>query len=296
MPASGPDRSRSADIADLRTTSAAATTTAVGHRAEARRRVAIGPDRLRRLREPRDGALPDPGDGPGREDGRRRADPEGARRLQRAHPEPGEFSATLFIELTGTRRSRDWLPGWWASSGRPPSAGVTRSSSRRASWTGWRWSRSSGPSPRPPTKRPSPGPRSRPRCTTSGSPSTPSRSSGSRAGPVTLAVDHPEYHAESPLPDDVRFELLTDLRPLTASRPRRPHLRFRGGHAACRGRGRRWWPGDGLPGGRGVLYTVPARAPYCRSADSPPRGPLSLVTGRLAENHQTREQSNTQSA
>jgi hypothetical protein len=33
------------------------------------------------------------------------------------------------------------------------------------------------------------------------------------AGPVTLAVDHPEYRAESILSDEVRAELLTDLRP-----------------------------------------------------------------------------------
>jgi uncharacterized protein DUF3501 len=33
------------------------------------------------------------------------------------------------------------------------------------------------------------------------------------AGPVTLAVDHPEYRAESVLSDEVRSELLTDLRP-----------------------------------------------------------------------------------
>jgi len=33
------------------------------------------------------------------------------------------------------------------------------------------------------------------------------------AGPVTLAIDHAEYRAESVLSDEVRAELLTDLRP-----------------------------------------------------------------------------------
>jgi hypothetical protein len=33
------------------------------------------------------------------------------------------------------------------------------------------------------------------------------------SGPVTLAVDHPEYRAESVLSEEVRAELLTDLRP-----------------------------------------------------------------------------------
>ncbi len=128
-------------------------------------------------------------------------------------PEPGELSATLFIELTG----EDAPAGLAAPAGgdralRDPAAAAGSSSGDRRGVDGFPEGESCGPSPRPPTRRPSPGPRSPPRCTTSDSPSTPAQVERFAAGPVTLAVDHPEYHAESVLSDEVRAELLTDLR------------------------------------------------------------------------------------
>ena len=67
-------------------------------------------------------------------------------------PEPGELSATLFIELTGEDALRDWLPRLVGiehavvlrlrGPAAPAGAGV----------------RSCGPCPRRPTRRPSPGP------------------------------------------------------------------------------------------------------------------------------------------
>ena len=76
-----------------------------------RRRVAVGTARHRSVREPRHDPLPDPGDGPGRAD---RSPTRGSRTSStpttRLIPEPGQLSATLFIELTSDESMREWLP------------------------------------------------------------------------------------------------------------------------------------------------------------------------------------------
>jgi hypothetical protein len=130
-------------------------------------------------------------------------------------PEPGELSATLFIELTGEEALRDWLPRLVGierdvllrlsgEDGRAESAGVI-----------------DGPGG-PVVVRAVPEAAheealTRPDITASVhyirfalDPAEVERFS---AGPVALAIDHPEYRAESVLPDEVRAELLTDLRP-----------------------------------------------------------------------------------
>jgi hypothetical protein len=116
-------------------------------------------------------------------------------------PEPGELSATLFIELTGEDALRDWLPRL---------VGIEHSVVLRL------------PGAAPEVVRAVPEAAheealTRPEIT----PSVhyirfaldPAQVERFAAGPVTLAVDHPEYRAESVLSDEVRAELLTDLRP-----------------------------------------------------------------------------------
>ncbi len=114
-------------------------------------------------------------------------------------PEPGELSATLFIELTGEDALRDWLPRLVGIEHSVvlglPGGAVVRSVPEAAHADAL----------------------TRPEITASvhyirfGL--TPAQVEAFAAGPVTLAVDHPEYRAESVLSDEVRSELLTDLRP-----------------------------------------------------------------------------------
>jgi Protein of unknown function (DUF3501) len=114
-------------------------------------------------------------------------------------PEPGELSATLFIELTGEEALRDWLPRLvgieHAVVLRLPGEHVVRAVPEAAHEEAL----------------------TRPDITASVHyirfALDPGQVERFAAGPVTLAVDHPEYRAESVLPDEVRAELLTDLRP-----------------------------------------------------------------------------------
>lgn len=116
-------------------------------------------------------------------------------------PEPGELSATLFIELTGEDALRDWLPRLVGiehsvvlglPGGAPEVVGAVPEAAHEEALT-------------------------RPEITASVHyirfALDPAQVERFAAGPVTLAVDHPEYRAESVLSDEVRVELLTDLRP-----------------------------------------------------------------------------------
>ena len=114
-------------------------------------------------------------------------------------PEPGELSATLFIELTGEDALRDWLPRLVGIEhavvlGLPDGTAV-RAVPEAAHADAL----------------------TRPDITASVHylrfALDPGQVDRFAAGPVTLAVDHPEYRAESILSDEVRAELLTDLRP-----------------------------------------------------------------------------------
>ncbi len=130
-------------------------------------------------------------------------------------PEPGELSATLFIELTGEDALRNWLPRLVGIEhavilelpGEDPAlevagvvdglpgANVVRAVPEAAHEEAL----------------------TRPEITASVHyirfTLDAAQVERFAAGPVTLAVDHPEYRAESVLSDEVRSELLTDLRP-----------------------------------------------------------------------------------
>jgi hypothetical protein len=114
-------------------------------------------------------------------------------------PEPGELSATLFIELTGEDALRDWLPRLvgieHAVILRLDGGAVVRAVPEAAHEEAL----------------------TRPEITASVHylrfTLDPGQVERFAAGPVTLAVDHGEYRAEALLPDEVRAELLTDLRP-----------------------------------------------------------------------------------
>jgi len=128
-------------------------------------------------------------------------------------PEPGELSATLFIELTGEDALRDWLPrlvgiehsvilrlpgdgGAGAAAGNGSSGGeIVRAVPEAAHEEAL----------------------TRPEITASVHyirlSLDPAQVERFGAGPVFLGVDHPEYREESALTDEVRAELLTDLRP-----------------------------------------------------------------------------------
>lgn len=118
-------------------------------------------------------------------------------------PEPGELSATLFIELSGEDALREWLPRL---------VGIEHSVILRL-----------------------PGPAS-PETTVRAVPDSAHEEALTRpeitasvhyirfaldtaqverfgAGPVTLAIDHPEYKAEAVLSEEARAELLSDLLP-----------------------------------------------------------------------------------
>jgi hypothetical protein len=113
--------------------------------------------------------------------------------------EPGELSATLFIELTGEDALRDWLPRLVGIEHSVvlglPDGTVVRAVPEAAHEEAL----------------------TRPEITASVHyirfALDPGQVQRFAAGPVTLAIDHPEYRAESILSDDVRAELLTDLRP-----------------------------------------------------------------------------------
>jgi hypothetical protein len=114
-------------------------------------------------------------------------------------PQPGELSATLFIELTGEELLRQWLPRLvgieHAVVFRLEGGDVVRGEPEAAHEEAL----------------------TRPEITASvhylrfGF--TPDQVERFASGPVTLAVDHPEYRQSTELGDEVRRELLGDLRP-----------------------------------------------------------------------------------
>ncbi len=126
-------------------------------------------------------------------------------------PEPGELSATLFIELTGEQALRDWLPRL---------VGIEHSVLLRLPASG----PASGSAAQPAADIV----RAVPEATHADALTRaeitasvhylrfaldPAQVERFAPGPVTLAVDHPEYRADTLLSDEVRAELLTDLRP-----------------------------------------------------------------------------------
>jgi len=114
-------------------------------------------------------------------------------------PEPGELSATLFIELTGEEALRNWLPRLVGIEHSVvlgmTEDGVVRAVPEAAHEEAL----------------------TRPEITASVHyvrfALDPDQVERFAAGPVALAIDHPEYRAEALLTDEVRAELLTDLRP-----------------------------------------------------------------------------------
>jgi len=120
-------------------------------------------------------------------------------------PGPGELSATMFIELTGEDLLRQWLPRLVGiertvvlrlpgdGDGAPPGGEIRAEpeASHAESLT-------------------------RPDVTASVHyvrfRLDPAQVERFARGPVTLAVDHPEYRHHAVLPDEVVAELLTDLR------------------------------------------------------------------------------------
>ncbi len=130
-------------------------------------------------------------------------------------PEPGELSATLFIELTGEHALRDWLPRLvgieHAVVLRLPEQDPAREIGGAVEALG------EGETVRAVPEAAHEEALTRPEITASVHyirfALTPAQVQRFAAGPVTLAVDHPEYRAESVLSDEVRAELLTDLRP-----------------------------------------------------------------------------------
>ena len=111
-------------------------------------------------------------------------------------------------------------------------------------------------------------------------------------GPVALAVDHPEYDAETVLARRVRAELLTDLDGNPATLP--PALLWPIGSVQRPGTAAPREP-CGVPG-RGVLYTVGIRAPYWHVPLISLRGDYCPCSqGQSAENTpQTRKDERTE--
>jgi len=114
-------------------------------------------------------------------------------------PEPGELSATMFIELTGEHALRRWLPRL---------VGVERAVVLEL--------------PGPVVVRAAPEAAHEEALTRAEVTASvhylrfglaPELLGPFAAGPVVLAVDHPEYAERAELPDETRAELLTDLRP-----------------------------------------------------------------------------------
>jgi hypothetical protein len=118
-------------------------------------------------------------------------------------PEPGELSATLFIELSGEDALRDWLPRLVGIEhsvilrlpGPPAAEAVVRAVPESAHEEAL----------------------TRPEITASVHyirfALDPGQAERFSAGPVTLAVDHPAYSAETVLSEETRAELLSDLLP-----------------------------------------------------------------------------------
>jgi len=124
-------------------------------------------------------------------------------------PEPGELSATLFIELTGDQALRNWLPRL---------VGIEHSVIL------WLPGPGAGPPGAPGGEPVRAVPEAahadaltRPEITASVHylrfALDPAQVERFAAGPVRLAIDHPEYQAEALLSDEAVAELLTDLRP-----------------------------------------------------------------------------------
>ncbi len=128
-------------------------------------------------------------------------------------PEPGELSATLFIELTGEDALRTGCPDWWGSS--TPWSCAWRGRSARGGGDGGDLAGEQVVRAVPEASHEEA--LTRPDITASVHyirfALDPAQVERFAAGPVALAVDHPEYRAESLLSDEVRAELLTDLRP-----------------------------------------------------------------------------------
>jgi len=114
-------------------------------------------------------------------------------------PEPGELSATLFIELTGEEALRDWLPRL---------VGIEHAVLLELS---------GGDTVRAVPEAAHEEALTRPEITASVHyirfALDPAQVGRFAAGPVTLAVDHPEYPEQAVLSEEVRAELLTDLEP-----------------------------------------------------------------------------------
>jgi hypothetical protein len=114
-------------------------------------------------------------------------------------PEPGELSATLFIELTGEEALRDWLPRLVGIEHSVllelPGGDTVRAAPEAAHEEAL----------------------TRPEITASVHyirfALDPAQVGRFAAGPVTLAVDHPEYREHAVLSEEIRAELLTDLEP-----------------------------------------------------------------------------------
>jgi hypothetical protein len=120
-------------------------------------------------------------------------------------PSPGELSATLFIELTGDAALHDWLPKL---------VGIERAVELRLG-------DGAAPGGHPDVVRCIPEEAheealTRPDVTSSVHyvrfRLTPAQTDRFVSGPVTLAVDLPTYREVAPLTDEVRAELLCDLR------------------------------------------------------------------------------------
>jgi hypothetical protein len=118
-------------------------------------------------------------------------------------PEPGELSATLFIELTAEDALRDWLPRL---------VGIEHSVVMRLP----------GPDPVGDVVRAVPESAHEEALTRAEITASvhyirfaldPAQVERFATGPVTLAIEHPQYHAQTVLSEDVRTELLSDLRP-----------------------------------------------------------------------------------
>jgi len=114
-------------------------------------------------------------------------------------PEPGELSATLFIELTGEEALRNWLPRLVGIEHSVllelPGGDIVRAVPEAAHEEAL----------------------TRPEITASVHyirfALDPAQVGRFAAGPVILAVDHPEYPEQAVLTEEVRAELLTDLEP-----------------------------------------------------------------------------------
>ena len=112
-------------------------------------------------------------------------------------PEPGQLSATLFVELTSKEELMEWLPKL---------VGIERSVLLRLG----------GDVVHAIPEAEHAAQLTREDVTASVHyirfELTPEQIDAFAAGPVALAVDHPEYHAETVLSDDTRASLLEDLR------------------------------------------------------------------------------------